>query len=283
MWNGRDIHTADTLKHSWKMQAATLWTRLFFFPYHFPKRSVHWLPSSKTDPFLECLKSAAWASGRYSGWLQGAWAKHSVEAKSAQTFFFSIFTSNLGKPRAAIGTHSSFCEQSLHFSIEISTFALLSIEISTSSLLFVVLYTQRRSLDLLLPIILRTQNFNINLCPAWGLHLLPPIILRTRKFAKKNYAQHSTQHTASQTTSFHDVRAQIYCENAAICTVPCFQTSTLSHACHTNCNLLAELPPHDWAIQLFVTTEVSTKLPLTKISELWFKTEKRKKGTYEWL
>ena len=44
-----------------------------------------------------------------------------------------------------------------------------------------------------------------------------------------------------------------YGENAAIRTVPYLQTSTLFHACHTNCNLLTELP-HDWAIQLWATS-----------------------------
>ena len=38
--------------------------------------------------------------------------------------------------------------------------------------------------------------------------------------------------------------AQIYCENTGIRMLPYFQTCTLSHACHTNCNLLTELP-HD--------------------------------------
>ena len=42
---------------------------------------------------------------------------------------------------------------------------------------------------------------------------------------------------------------QIYCEKTGVRTFPYFQTCTLSHACHTKCNLWPE-PSNDWAIQL---------------------------------
>ena len=67
--------------------------------------------------------------------------------------------------------------------------------------------------------------------------LLPPMQLRTQKFQRK--ATPTVPRTQRLTPlAFATPCTQIYCENTGIHTLPYFQTCTLSHACHTKCNLL---------------------------------------------
>ena len=88
--------------------------------------------------------------------------------------------------------------------------------------------------------------------------LASPMSLRTQKFQRKAMpslprsaapapGRNRTRptHSVSQPhgTSFRDpVHSDLL-----------WKRRTLSHACHTNCNLWAE-PPHDWAIQLWATS-----------------------------
>ena len=84
----------------------------------------------------------------------------------------------------------------------------------------------------------------------------PNVIMHT-KISRTNYAQCAVQHsprnrakTARNKTArnkrlkplaFTSVRAHIYCRMQRSHS-SYFQTSTLSHSCHTKCNLLPELP-----------------------------------------
>ena len=66
-----------------------------------------------------------------------------------------------------------------------------------------------------------------------------PSVPRSTAPRLRRHRAETAPHTASHTTSFRDPCSPIYCENTGIRTLPYFQTCTLSHACHANCNLLS--------------------------------------------
>ena len=86
-------------------------------------------------------------------------------------------------------------------------------------------------------------------------------ILPTVPRSPSTIARRECRQRASQTTHFHERARSDFLWKHRDSHASLLSTCILSHACHTNCNLLTE-PPHDWAIQL-------AELPLDQAFQLW--------------
>ena len=210
---------------------------------------------------------------------------------SIETFTFYFLCAFLLNPLLSL-CFSIEISATFYFSIEISSFSLLSFEISTfRSTARVRIYCENAAIQTVACVQTSTpapQSWPIDCATcAPAPHLQPHYI------AKNNHA-HNCVGTAPEPRrnerlkplAFTTVRTSVCCENAAIRTVPYVQPSTLSHARHTNCDLLTELSysivtvtkpfkcelPFDCSttwLSYSIVSYLSVALPLDWAVQLW--------------